>query len=175
MVFDTALINKMKQGEQAAFSLCYQLLSPVIYSSVLRVCHCKNSAQDILQETFIEIYKSLDTLNDEGSFVAWCKRIGYYKTISWIRKNKKHISEADQSDELTDKSDLQVSIENNHQLTRLMLKITPESRLILWLFIVDGYSHAEIAAMHGKTESFSKSIVSRALKKLSNEEPVHEK
>ena len=92
-----------------------------------------------------------------------------------MRKNKKHISEADQSDELIDKSDLQVSIENNHQLTRLMLKITPESRLILWLFIVDGYSHAEIAAMHGKTESFSKSIVSRALKKLSNEEPVHEK
>lgn len=177
MDFDTTLIGKMKRGEQYAFSLCYQLISPTIYSSVLRICHCKSTAQDILQETFIQIFKSLDTLNDESKFVAWCKRISYYKTINWIRQNNKHLSDTavDVNDSVIDESNLQMSIENNHQLTKLMFKITPEARLILWLFVVDGYSHNEIAEMYGKTASFSKSIVSRTLKRLANEELTDEK
>jgi RNA polymerase sigma factor (sigma-70 family) len=168
MDFDIALIDKMKDGEQSAFSICYKQLSPIIYSAILRICHCKSSAQDILQETFIQVFKSMNTLEDNEKFVAWCKRISYYKTINWIRSNDKYLLDInlDFFEEPIDNNDLQLAIENKHQLTKLMLTITPEARLILWLFIVDGYSHQEIADMYGKSVSFSKSVVSRSLKYL---------
>jgi RNA polymerase sigma-70 factor (ECF subfamily) len=171
MDFDVALIGEMKNGKQSAFSTCYKQLSPIIYSTVLRICHCKSSAQDILQETFIQVFKSINTLEDNEKFVAWLKRISYYKTINWIRSNDKHLLDINLElvEEPIDNNDLQLAIENNHQLTKLMLGIPPEARLILWLFIVDGYSHQEIADMYGKSVSFSKSVVSRALKTLSIE------
>jgi len=168
MEFDVTLINRMKKGEQDAYSSCYRKLSPAIYSSVLRICHCKSAAQDIVQETFIQVFKSINTLKDGTKFIPWCKRIGYHKTISWLRTNSGNILSFDLDDahELIDTSDLQIELENSHQLTKLMLSITPQSRLILWLFIVEGYSHTEIAVLFGKSPSFSKSIISRSLSTL---------
>jgi len=168
MEFDVTLINRMKKGEQDAYSSCYMQLSPTIYSSVLRICHCQSAAQDIVQETFIQIFKSINTLKDLKKFIPWCKRIGYHKTISWLRTNNSNILslELDEVDNLTDTCDLQLELENNHQLTKLMLSIRPQSRLILWLFIVEGYSHTEIGELFGKSSSFSKSILSRSLSTL---------
>jgi len=176
MEFDLGLIEKMRNGEQSAFSMCYQQLSPLIYSTVLRICHCKTSAQDILQETFIQIFKSLNTLDNDKKFIAWSKRISYHKTINWIRLHDKHLVSSNVQDieGISDTEDLQLTIENNHYLTQLMLKVAPEARLILWLFIVDEYSHQEIADMHEKSVSFSKSIVSRSLKTLSIKGVCHE-
>ena len=165
MNFDLTLIDKMKRGEQHAFSTCYKQLSPAIYSTVLRICHCKTSAQDILQDTFIQAFNSLNTLEDNDKFVAWCKKISYHKTINWIRNNEKHLHvlDLDSVQEPLNNSDLQTHLELEHQLTTLMLHVSPQARLILWLYVVEGYNHHEIAKLYDKSVSFSKSIVARTL------------
>ncbi|MCG7533328.1 sigma-70 family RNA polymerase sigma factor [Psychrobium sp. MM17-31] len=168
MGFDIQLFEQMKNGEQRAFSICYQRLSPTIYSTVLRICHCRSTAQDILQETFIQAFNSLDSLNEPENFIPWCKKISYNKTISWLRKNEKYQQTvlADTQD-LIDNSDIHFTIEQQSTLTRIMLRVPPQTRLILWLYIAEGYTHEELGALFERSPSYSKSIVSRTLSSIS--------
>jgi len=171
MAFDTALIKRMEKGEQQAFTHCYEQLSPLIYSVVLRVSHCKTSAQDIVQESFIQCFSSLDKLQQQEKFVPWLKRIAFNHTISWIRKHHKHVVSCDETDIESIVDDggfnyLERSLAASNGLAKLMLGLTPDARLILWMFIVEGYSHQEIGELYGKSVSYSKTIVSRSLASL---------
>ena len=164
MGFDIKLFERMKNGEQRAFSICYQRLSPTIFSTVLRICHCRTAAQDILQETFIQAFNNLDTLNNPESFIPWCKKISYNKTINWLRTNERHQQTVlTDTQELIDGSDIHLTIEHQSTLTNIMLKVPPQTRLILWLYIAEGYTHEELGALFEKSPSYSKSIVSRTL------------
>jgi len=168
MAFDATLIKRMEKGEQQAFGQCYEQLAPLIYSVVLRVCHCKTSAQDIVQESFIQGFSSLDKLHQHDKFVPWLKRIAFNHTISWIRKHHKHLVSCEDYDvdNVVDDGafkDLERSLASSNLLAKLMLGLTPDARLILWMFVVEGYSHQEIGDLYGKSVSYSKTIVSRTL------------
>lgn len=167
MEFDVEIFEKMKRGNQSAFTVCYQKLSPIIYSTALRVCHCRAAAQDILQETFIQIFNSLDTINDPKKFIPWCKRISFNKTINWIRANNKHLQLATlNQEEAIDHSELFLTLELENLLTKVMLNVPAQTRLILWLYIAEGYTHEELAKLFNKSPSYSKSVISRTLSSL---------
>lgn len=177
MEFDESLINRMKKGQQQAFSQCYEQVSPLVYSIIFRVCNCKTSAQDILQESFIQAFSSLNKLENSDRFVVWLKRIAFNKTISWIRKNNKHVVNCVEEDahntlEAASTNDIARHLEQQNTLAKLLSKLTPQARLIVWLFVVEGYSHQEIASMHNKSVSYSKSTVARALALLKTRSEV---
>lgn len=174
MKLSTEHWNRMLHHEEQAFSQCYRQASPIIYTVIFRICNCKTTAQDILQETFIHAFSNLNTLKEPEKFLAWLKRIAFNKTISWIRANNKHLNTIDIDEfKLRDSS---ASLEIRHQVTNdlslIMEKLSPQSRLILWLYAIEGYSHQEIAKMHEKSVSYSKTIISRALGALKNDYKV---
>lgn len=165
----------MLRGDEQAFSQCYQRTSPIIYSAIFRICQNKASAEDILQETYIQAFSSLDKLHKHEKFLSWIKRIAFNKTISWIRAHQKTHIKIDESREGGDsvsEEDIAIQFAVNNDLTRLLQNLQPQSRLVLWMYAIEGYSHREIADMHNKSLSFSKVIVSRALNTLKQDSKV---
>lgn len=167
-------LNRMLRHEEQAFSQCYQQASPIIYTVIFRICKSKTAAQDILQDTFIHAFSNLNALKEREKFLAWLKRIAFNKTISWIRANNKHLSNIDMDE--VQLQDSTKCVEFKHQVTNdlslLMEQLPPQSRLILWLYAIEGYSHQEIGRMHKKSVSYSKTIVSRALNTLKEDAKV---
>lgn len=177
MQLEPTLLKKMLNKEQDAFQRCYEQTSPIVYSIILRICRCKASAQDILQDTYIQAFSRLHTLKDSTQFISWLKRIAFNNTISWIRKNSKHLINSNDFEneniaDLTNTNDIAQQHEIHNDMSKLLTRLPPQARLILWLYVVEGYSHQEIATMNSKSISYSKTIVSRALGQLKENSEV---
>jgi RNA polymerase sigma-70 factor (ECF subfamily) len=166
-------VQGMKQGRNSAFDQCYSTLSPAIYSAILRICINKDTANDLLHDTFVSAFEKIDTFDETQEFVAWIKRIAFNNTFNHLKKsaNKSHDIIEDIRLFSPDKS-IEQSYENRNLLDTLLNSVSESERLILWLFIVEQYTHEEIASLVEKTASYSKSIISRALKKIQQHDEV---
>ncbi len=166
-IWEERLVEEMKQGSHSAFERCYRLISPQIYTVIYKICRNEASAQELLQDTFLDIFENLHCYGQSNAFIAWAKRIAFNNTLNFIKKhNRMELVEdlPEQYDEIAHCASKQIA--DSQLLDNLFEKITEVERLILWLFIVEQYNHEEIAVMVSKTASYSKSIVSRTLKRI---------
>jgi len=165
--WDEKIVDRMKLGEQNAFEQCYRQLSPLIYTAILKICKKRCDANDLLQDTFITAFEKINSYQQETSFIAWLKTIAFNKTFNFLKKEKKLLVGIEHlPEQLSDDSELTTAVEQSNLLLHLFEHIPEMERLILWLYIVEQYSHQEIAQLVNKTPSYSKSLVSRCLKKL---------
>lgn len=82
------LIELVKQGDEEAFQELYQRFYKKIYYAALKITKNQADAKDITQETFIQVHKSIGSLNDNTLFVQWMNRIVGSKASDLFRKNK---------------------------------------------------------------------------------------
>jgi len=164
----------MKEGEQSAFEQCYRILSPQIYTAIFNICREQGNANDLLQDTFVTAFEKIHTYTSEGKpFVAWLKRIAFNSTFNFLKKHKLTVVGIDvQSEAASPILELEVRHDQSNLLSRLLKQISEKERLIIWLYVVEQYSHEEIGNIVNKTPSYSKSVVSRCLRKLRSKQEV---
>ncbi|WP_341205869.1 sigma-70 family RNA polymerase sigma factor [uncultured Psychrosphaera sp.] len=165
--WDEDIALRMKAGDQAAFKICYQVLSPVLYHLLLKISKNEELAKDLLQDTFIDAFQNMKGYKIGSNFKSWIKRIAFNNFYNAV-KRKDYINQNDiEVEDCIQDSPIHESALADTQLFELLLSILNESeRLIIWLYIVEQYSHQEIATLFGKTSSFSKSTVSRSLMRI---------
>lgn len=83
-----ALVQRVKQKDGQAFALLYERTYQKIYFLALSILKNEHDAQDAVQETYIKILASIDTLGDEKLFIAWSNRIAYNVSIRMLEKRK---------------------------------------------------------------------------------------
>ncbi len=168
MLIDEKLVLAMKEGDESAFSSCYKLLSPFVYSVILRICGRTAIAEEIMQDSFIQAFTNLSQLRQNTHFTPWIKRIAFHKTVTYIGKVKNEVAIVDEHLDSINAEIFDDALMQQNHLAFLMGHLPNEAKLIIWLFVVEGYSHKEIAKLTNKSESYSKSLVSRNLAKLRN-------
>ena len=128
------------------------------------------SAEDIMQEGFIRIFKYLDKFNNKGSFEGWMRRIMVNTAINYYKKNLSSAKEAEYHDYMGNKSfDADAISAMTHEEVLLLVQDLPDGyRTIFNLYIIEGYSHKEISKKLGISENTSKSQLSRARASLKN-------
>lgn len=174
MQWNESLVDKMKAGDQDALEQCYRQLSPLIYTAIFNICRDQGNANDLLQDTFIAAFEKIHSYTSGPQFFpAWIKRIAFNNTFNFLKKHKLTVVGIDNLNEgVSAKDEIQLIYEQNNFLSALLIKISVKERLILWLYVVEQYSHEEIGNIVGKSSSYSKSVVSRCLKKLRTKEEV---
>ena len=164
---DDLAIQRAKTGDLEALEQVYRAYEGVVYTLARRICRSPEDAEDVLQETFLEIMKSIGAFRGAGpgSLTAWIKRVAASKALMKLRREKYR-----DTDELSEDgwqaarrdSDVALQLDLEAALQRL-----PErSRAVVWLHDVEGYTHEDIAEMMGMTVSFSKSQLARAHARL---------
>lgn len=166
-IWEDNLVDELKHGSKDAFERCYRLLSPQIFTVIYKVCQNQATAQELLHDTFLDVYEQIHCFTRNQSFIAWVKRIAFNNTLNFIKRN----SRMELVEELPENTfDVECcvskSIIDSQLIETLLTKVSEVERLVLWLFIVEQYNHEEIAVLVSKTPSYSKSIVSRVLKRL---------
>ncbi|WP_206483171.1 sigma-70 family RNA polymerase sigma factor [Thalassotalea sp. G2M2-11] len=161
------IVDRMKRGEAQAFEQCYQCWSSNIYTVISQICNEPACVEDIMQDTFISAFENIHSFKPQYTFIAWLKRIAFNKTINVLNKEKvKRNGQSELKRMHIEALSQDHSYEQENLLSYLFKDLPSQERLILWLFIVEQYSHREIADLVGRSTSYSKSIVSRSLKKL---------
>ena len=148
--------NNIKAQEQL-----YKLLAPKLFAVCLKYSRNYEEAQDNLQESFLVIFEKIDQFKNTGSFEGWVKRIVINYVLQQYRNQKifEIVSEKIVVEEEVEIDDENVSLEF---LTKIIQELPDRYRLVFNLYVVDGYSHKEIAEMLGIKIGTSKSNLARA-------------
>lgn len=167
------LIARAKSGDVEALEALYRAFETPVYNLARRILRSPEEAEDVLQETFLEVVRSIATFRGEGHLWGWIRRIASSKALMRIRRHQVRAEEV--FDEETAAGSAPVSIPARIDLERALEQLSETSRAVVWLHDVEGYTHEEIAEMMNKTVSFSKSQLARAhtrLRRLLGEERV---
>ncbi len=172
---DDIAIQQAKAGDINALERVYRAYQGTVYSLARRICRSAEDAEDVLQETFLEVCRSMGGFRGTvaGSLTAWIKRITASKALMKIRSAKYRDTDElfEDSAPATNSGDVGLRMD----LESVMQRLSNTSRAVVWLHVVEGYTHEDIAELMGKSVSFSKSQLSRAharLRKWLGEEAV---
>ncbi len=163
------LIKKCLSGDGKAFYQIYKLYSKAMYNLSYRITNDAEEAEDVLQEAFIKAFSKLEQFSGQSTFGAWLKRIVINQAIS----NKKNMRllfdpEWDYQNDLQDQydpwvEDRYLDVQRIHEGINHLPK---GYRMVLTLYLLEGYDHQEISEILGITEATSKSQYHRARQKL---------
>lgn len=165
-----SLVNECVKGNPIAQKELFEKFAPKILFVCKRYCKEIEDAEDVLQESFIKIFTSLEKYKHEGSFEGWMRRIAVNCCLDFLRKQKQLgdiASLEDHAFHLEDESLSNKTLEVE-DLMKMIESMPKGYQVVFNLFAIEGYNHKEIAELLGVSEDTSKSQYFRARAFLKN-------
>lgn len=155
------LIEKCKANDTKAQGELYKLFSGKLFSTCLKYSRNYVEAQDNLQDAFLTIFDKIEQYKHKGSFEGWLKRITVNTVLQRYRSEKVFdiINENTTEAVEVEVDETQISID---YLLQIIQELPDRYRLVFNLYVLDGYSHKDIAEMLNITVGTSKSNLARA-------------
>ena len=169
---DPAIVKRAARGDARAHEIIYRAFATPVYGICLRFTRVQAHAEDLVQETFIEIMRSLPKFRGEAALGSWIRRIAVTKALMFLRSAWTSRGQALDDDwaEVTPGNAASHGISSHPDeaidLDAALANLPSVSRAVVWLHDVEGFTHKEIATLMGRSESFSKSQLSRAYQRL---------
>ncbi|MBL7816853.1 MAG: RNA polymerase sigma factor [Saprospiraceae bacterium] len=166
------IVEACKRGDRKAQFELYRLYSKAMYNISLRMLGSVENAEDVLQNSFIDVFSKLDSFRFESSIGAWIKRIVINNCINYLKKRRLEFAELTEgaSNEVFDQSLAFSALSDNHldvpKIQNAIQQLPDGYRVVFTLYAMEGYDHEEIGSILGITEATSKSQYSRAKAKL---------
>ena len=163
------LIDACLTGDRNAQFEIYKRYYKAMYNTSLRIVNDTAEAEDIMQESFLDAFRLLGTYTGEGSFGSWLKRIVVNRSLDFLRRKKEMVSLDELEFDLTD------SCEENREeviqfqvaeVRRAIAELPDDYRVVLSLFLIEGYDHEEISQILNISNQLSRTRYSRARQKL---------
>jgi RNA polymerase sigma factor (sigma-70 family) len=162
------IVEACMSGSRPAQFQLYKLYSKAMYNICCRMLNNEADAEDILQNSFMDVFSKLHYFRFESSIGAWIKRIVVNNCINFLKKRRLEIVEMGEKDVAeTPKKEDWGSTKLNVKEVNAAINLLPDGyRVVLNLYLLEGYDHQEIGEVLGISASTSKSQYSRAKKKL---------
>lgn len=155
------------RGDRAAQRVLYETYYGQLMSVCQRYVSNEHEAMDLLHESFIKIFAKIKSYQEGTSLVAWMRRIAVNTAIDHYRKSVRRRTEnIDQAFHLSSNEPDVISQYSAKEILSAVQQLTPTYRAIFNLYVVEGYSHREIAEQFDITESTSRSNLVKARSKL---------
>ena len=162
---DEMTLARARRGDMGACEQIYRKFQQPAYSVAFRICQCRELSRDVTQEAFITAFGKIRQFRGDAPFWGWLRRVVVNHTISALRKRPRA--------DVVELQEFHAHSDGDHEhiglsmdLESALSTLDREDRAVVWLHDVEGYNHREIAGLFGKTESFSKTRLSRARSKL---------
>ena len=174
---DTVLIQRILTGDETAFASLVRKYQKRVHTLAWRKIGDFHIAEDITQETFLQVYQKLETLEDPARFPGWLYVITDRLCIAWLRRNQRHIEPLED----TDPSEVETEAYSRYMATErartfaearrdvveaLLAKLKGSNRTTLTLHYLEGMTYTEISNFLGVSENTVKSRLRRARQQL---------
>jgi len=170
------LIKGCVQNDVACQRLLFERYAGKLMTICLRYSCDKPEAEDMLQDAFIKIFSHIRQYKSEGSFEGWMKRIVVNCALKTIQKKKTRFIEISNHDAAAPQSDSFVlSSLTEDELIKMISSLPDGYRIVFNLYVMEGYSHDEIAEMLGIQAATSRSQLVKARKLLQKQILLNQK
>ncbi len=166
------ILDRCKNGERIAQVQLYEHFKGKMFAVCLRYANSRTDAEDSLQEGFVKVFRDLHQFRGEGSFEGWMRRVIVNVALQNLRKQKGGLQFTELENMAYKISDADDSVfdesEKGAALIKLMQKMPTGFRTVLNLYVLEEYSHQQIADELGISVGTSKSQLNRAKAFLKN-------
>ncbi len=167
---DVSLIKLCKQNNAKAQMQLYDKYCDAMFKIAFRYVNDAYIAEDIMQESFLKVFVKMNDFNLENNFGGWLKRIVINKALDWLKQkklNQESFSEAHFKIEECKEKDWQIDTNESVELVYKAINKLPEQfKVVLKLFLLEGYDHNEISSILNITNVASRTILHRGKQKL---------
>jgi len=157
-------------GEEGARQLIYAAVAPATFALIRRLVGSRSASEDVFQDTMMILFERLTEFRREAPLGAWLRQIAISRSLMYLRSPWRRVLLCLETDERDTPAPARATTAalapEAIDLERALATLAPTARAVLWMYEVEGYSHAEIAASFGRSVSFSKSQLARAHQKL---------
>ena len=162
------IVEACKSGSHAAQFKLYNLYSKAMFNTCLRMVKNIEDAEDLLQNSFTDVFVNLQKFRYQSSIGAWIKRIVINNCINYIKKRRIEFQELNPNIQGL-VAETTVETETNYSVKTIqknLMRLPDGYRVVFSLYLLEGYDHGEIGNILNISEATSKSQFSRAKKKL---------
>lgn len=162
------LAEGCKAGNRVMQEMLYRQTAPKMMAVCMRYAKDRMEAEDVLQVAYVKIFQKVQEYRGQGSFEGWMRRIMVNTAIESYRKNMRMLQvvaiEEEHTQTVPSGSGFQEAFSHLgvQELMRLIQKLADGYRMVFNMYVMEGYSHKEIAETLGISEGASKSQLSRA-------------
>lgn len=164
------LVEKCKLGDSQSYHTIYQRYAKAMYNTSLRIVNNTADAEDVLQDAFVDAFRSLDDFHYRSTFGAWLKKIVVNKSITMLKKKKLTLIDIEQSeivfisdDETVDEEQLDYKVQ---EVKKAILKLPDGYRTVISLYLLEGYDQEEISEILGISHNTVRTQYIRAKQRL---------
>jgi len=158
-------LARAQRGDMQAFAVLYQYFGRPCFNLALRMLGERQQAEDLVQEVFLKMMDTIGSYRGDAPFGAWLKRLAANACIDQLRKQR-YGAEEDPEALFTQLASDGPEASSRVDVWSLLARLPPRARAVLVLHEFEGYTHTELAALFGQSESYSKSILARAIGRL---------
>ena len=180
------LIERVRLGSQKAQYQLYEKYVRAMYHVCVRIVGKGHEAEEVLQDAFVRAFMRIDEYRGDAAFGAWLKRIVVNTSINFLQKKKVNLVSLDEmlvepvieEDEDSENDFAEINIHTGisekdtkqkseiNRVKEAINKLSDGYRIVLSLYLFEGYDHEDIGEILGISSSTSKSQYSRAKKRL---------
>jgi len=164
------LVERCKRGDPQSFQQLYRQYSKAMYNTSLRIVNNTADAEDVLQESFLDAFRSLHDFHYRSTFGAWLKKIVINKSINILRKRRNDFVDMESTelqavtdDEPENEEEMQYKAE---EVKRMITRLPDGYRTVLSLYLLEGYDHEEISQILNISHNTVRTQYVRAKQKL---------
>ena len=168
MINEQELVKACQNNDRKAQTAFYNLYKGKLMGICRRYTRTPDEAEDIYQEAFVKIFKNIHSLEKAGAVGAWVRKTVIHTAINYYHANLKFQNNTDYDNILLSNDDYPNVLAglSKEELLALINQLPDGYRMVFNLYVIDGYSHAEIGELLGVSENTSKSQLSRAKEML---------
>ncbi len=158
------MIQRCLAGEAQAQRKLYDTYKVPLFRICMRYAQDRSEAEDILQDGFVKIFADLPKYRGSGAFGGWLHRVVVNVALQHIRRRRRLFPAIDLQEvheQVPSDEDIHSDL-NAKALTQLIQQLPPGYRAVFNLYVIEGYSHKEIAEQLGITTSTSKTQLFKA-------------
>lgn len=159
------VLARAQRGDADAHAALYRSFAPMVFTVARRMLASAALAEDVLQDTFVEVIRKAGSYRGDAEIGFWIKRIAINKCLSHLR-SPWVVRRADAQDHAGFFGIARDAADTALELERVLDALPPMARAVVWLHDVEGCTHKEIGRLMGRTTSFSKSQLARAHERL---------
>jgi RNA polymerase sigma-70 factor (ECF subfamily) len=164
------LVERCKQGDTQSFQTLYRLYSKAMFNTSLRIVNNTADAEDVLQESFLDAFRSLHDFHYRSTFGAWLKRIVINKSINILRKRRNDLVDMENTElqavteeDPVNEEEIQYRVE---EIKKMITRLPDGYRTVLSLYLLEGYDHEEISQILNISHNTVRTQYVRAKQKL---------
>lgn len=160
------LITDCKKMHRLAQRQMYELLAPKLYSTCKRYLKKEEDIEEALADSFYTIFTKLDQLKEYGALEAWCRKIAVNYCLAALKKKTNFNLYLEDVKMISQPLEAEATELEEKDLLNLLNLIPMGCRTVFNLFVIEGFSHKEIAVMLAISEGTSKSQLNASKQKL---------